>query len=147
VSALSSIDGGRYNGIRTSCVGFSMSVDELLNAVDELSEPDLEHVFDRVLWLRARRKAPVLEPEETQLLLEINRGLPTVLLQRYQVLRERREDETLTEAEYEELLQLSDQIEVLGANRLEALAKLADLRQVPLVQLMDDLGIQSANFD
>ena len=124
-----------------------MSVDELLKAVDELSEPDLEDVLDRVLWLRARRKAPVLPPGETQLLLEINQGIPPELLQRYQVLREKRDDEILTEVEHEELLRLSDRIEVLGAKRLEALAKLADLRQVPLVQLMADLGIPGASFD
>jgi hypothetical protein len=49
-----------------------MSVDELLLAVDDLSEPDFESLVSRVLWLRARRKASVLEPAETQLLLQIN---------------------------------------------------------------------------
>jgi hypothetical protein len=124
-----------------------MSVDELLNAVGELSEPELEDVFDRVLWLRARRKAPVLPVEETQLVLAINQSIPPELLQRYQVLQEKRDAEILTEAEHEELLHLSDQIEILGAKRLEALAQLADLRQVPLLQLMADLGIQGASFD
>lgn len=124
-----------------------MSVDELLNAVGELSEPELEDVFDRVLWLRARRKAPVLPPEETQLLLEINQGIPPELLQRYHVLREKRDDEILSEVEHEELLRLSDRIEVLGAERLKALATLTDWRQVPLVQLMADLGIPGASFD
>jgi hypothetical protein len=35
-----------------------MSVDELLRAVDDLSEPEFDQLVDRVLWLRARRKAP-----------------------------------------------------------------------------------------
>lgn len=124
-----------------------MSVDELLSAVNELSEPDLEHVFGRVLWLRARRKAPVLPPEETHLLLEINQAIPPELLQYYQALREKRDNDSLSDAERADLLRCSDQIELLGAQRLAALAQLADLRQVPLLQLMDDLGIQGASFE
>jgi hypothetical protein len=38
---------------------------------------------------------------------------------------------------------LSDQIECFGVTRIETLAKLATIRQVPLLKLMDDLGIQS----
>jgi hypothetical protein len=38
-------------------------------------------------------------------------------------------------------------MELFGVERLEALAKLADLRQVSLLQLMDDLGIHGAGFE
>jgi hypothetical protein len=124
-----------------------MSVDELLRAVDDLSEPEFDQLVDRVLWLRARRKAPILEPGETELLVEINQGIPAELYQHYQVLREKREDEILTEEEHVELIKISNQIEMLGAKRLEALAKLADIRRIPLLELMDDLGIQGAGFD
>jgi hypothetical protein len=120
-----------------------MSVDELLKAVDDLSEPDLDHLVDRALFVRARRKANVLTAEETVLLSAINQGIPSALHDRYEVLLEKRDDETLTEAEYAELLDISDQIEAFGVKRIEALAKLATLRQVPLLKLMDDLGIQS----
>jgi hypothetical protein len=120
-----------------------MSVDELLKALDELSEADLENLVDRALSVRARRRAPVLTPEETELLLEINQGIAPELSDRYQVLLEKRDNETLSEAEYTELLEVSNQIECFGAKRLEALAKLATIRQVPLLKLMDDLGIQN----
>jgi hypothetical protein len=120
-----------------------MSVDELLKAVDDLSEPDLDHLVDRALFVRARRKANVLTAEETVLLSAINQGIPSALHDRYEVLLEKRDDETLTEAEYAELLAISNQIEAFGVKRIEALAKLATLRQVPLLKLMGDLGIQS----
>jgi hypothetical protein len=120
-----------------------MSVDELLKAVDDLSEPDLDHLVDRALLVRARRKANVLTTEETVLLSAINQGIPSALHDRYEILLEKRDDETLTEAEYAELLEISDQIEAFGAKRIEALAKLATLRQLPLLKLMDDLGIQN----
>jgi hypothetical protein len=124
-----------------------MSVDELLSAVDDLNEKELEHLVRRVLWIQARRKAPILAPEETQLLLEINKGIPAELSQRYQILRERRDDEDLTESEQSEIIRLCDEMENIGVKRLEALTRLADLRQVPLLQLMSDLGIQGAGYN
>jgi hypothetical protein len=124
-----------------------MSVDELFLAVDDLSEPDFESLVSRVLWLRARRKASVLEPAETQLLLQINRVIPSELYEQYRSLRDKRDDENLTEQEHQELLRVSDKMELFSVQRLEALAKLADLRQVSLLQLMDNLGIQGASFD
>jgi hypothetical protein len=120
-----------------------MSVDELLKAVDNLSEPDLDHLVKRALFVRAKRKTNVLTVAETDLLLEINRGIPEQIHERYETLLEKRDDEALSEAEYRELLDLSNQIEGFGVRRIEALVKLATLRQVPLPKLMDDLGIQS----
>ncbi len=120
-----------------------MSVDELLKAVDNLSEPDLDHLVDRALFVRARRKANVLTTEETALLLAINQSIASSLHDRYTALLEKRDDETLTADEHAELLAISNQIEAFGVKRIEALAKLATLRQVPLLKLMDDLGIQS----
>jgi hypothetical protein len=83
-------------------------------------------------------------PEETQLLLEINQGIPAELAQRYQALRDRRDNGDLTELEQSEIIQLCDEMENIGVKRLEALMRLADLRQVPLLQLMSDLGIHGA---
>jgi hypothetical protein len=123
-----------------------MTLDELLNAANQLNETDLETLFNRLLLLRAHRKAPILLDQEASLLLQINQGIPTDLHQRYQTLTEKRDAETLTDEEYEELLQLSDRIEHLTAQRLEALVNLATLRQIPLLQLMDDLGIQSPSY-
>jgi hypothetical protein len=120
-----------------------MSVDELLKAVDDLSATDVEQVFDRVLFVRARHRAPVATPEETTLLQEINQGIPPELNDRYETLLEKRDEETITETEYTELLALSEQIENLGVKRIEALSELAAMRQVLLPQLMKDMGIQS----
>ena len=120
-----------------------MSVDELLKAVDSLSEPDLDNLVKRALFVRARRKMNVLTPAETDLLLEINQGIPAQVHDRYEVLLEKRDDETLAEDNYRELLDLSNQIEGFGVKRIEALAKLATFRQVSPPKIMDDLGIQS----
>jgi hypothetical protein len=81
--------------------------------------------------------------EETALLQEIRKEIPPELKDRYETLADKRDDEILTEAEYAEILDLSNQIECFGVTRIQALAKLANIRQVPLLRLMDDLGIQS----
>jgi hypothetical protein len=128
---------------RNEFSGAVMSVDELLKAVDNLSEPDLENLLNRTLFVRARRRGPIATPEESTLLREINRAIPAELNNRYEILADKRDEETLMESEYQELLDIADQIEVSGVKRLEALVKLAELRQVPLLQLMTDLGIQT----
>lgn len=118
-----------------------MSLDELLTAANQLSESDLERLLQEVAVLRAQRKANVLPIEEARLLYKINQGVPTELSTQYQTLRTKREAETLTEDEYQTLIQLSNQIEQLGAQRLEALANLAQLRRVSLPQLIETLAI------
>jgi hypothetical protein len=123
-----------------------MTLDDLLNAANQLNETDLETFLNRLWLLRARRKALILTAQETSLLLQINQGIPADLHQRYHILTEKRDAETLTHEEYEELLQLSDRIEHFAVQRLEALINLATLRQIPLLQLMDDLGIQSPSY-
>jgi hypothetical protein len=123
-----------------------MTLDELLQAANQLSEPDLETLTAQVLELRARRKVHVLDEDESELLQLINQGVPESIHQRYQVLAEKRDDEALNDDEYEELLELSDRVEQLSADRLEALVKLAELRQVTLPQVMDDLGIQPPSY-
>jgi hypothetical protein len=121
----------------------TMSVDELLMAVEGLNEPDLERMVNRALFLRARLKSSVLSSDETVLLKVINQGIPKELNDRYQLLADRRDEEMLGASEYEELLSVGHQIEAMGVNRIEALAKLSAIRQVPLLTLMDSLGIQS----
>ncbi len=88
--------------------------------------------------------ADVLMVAETDLLLEINRGIPEQIHERYETSLEKRDDEALSEAKYRELLDLSNQMEGFGVSWIEALGKLAALRQVALLKLMDDLGIQCA---
>ncbi len=121
-----------------------MSVDDLLRAVDDLSESDLEHLVNHVRSVRAQRKPSVLSSQETALLLKINYALPEDLHQEFLALRDRRDAEIITDAENEHLTDVSDRIEILAAERAEALVELANLRQVSLVQLMADLGINGA---
>lgn len=121
-----------------------ISPDELLKAADQLSLTELEQFLANLLALRARRRAPGLPQEEADLLLQINRGIPSEIRARYEKLITKREDETLTREEHEELLDLVEQVEALQVERAEHLARLARIRGVSLSALMDDLGIRQA---
>lgn len=123
-----------------------MSLDELIKAADGLDASDLDLLLQQVVFLRARRKTPVLPAEEAQLLLRINQGIPADILANYQALRKKREAETLVDTEYDRLIQLSTEIEQIGVQRLEALARLAQLRQVSIIDLMANLGIQPMSY-
>lgn len=118
-----------------------LSTEQIISAVSEASLPELERIFDLVLATQAARRAPHLSAAETSLLNRINRGLPSDLRERVSALRAKREDESISEAEYEELTRLTDQVEELHAERMAAMVDLAKLRGVALPALMDQLGI------
>lgn len=117
------------------------STEQILSAVAQLSLPELEQVLGRVLALQAEHKAAHLSAEESSLLARINQGLPAELRERLTALRAKREDESITDAEYEELTRLTDRAEELHAERMAALTELARWRGFSLPTLMDQLGI------
>lgn len=83
---------------------------------------------------------------ESELLLAINRGLPSEASQRYRTLIDRRRAGTLSPEEHHELLRLTDEAERLQAERIEHLAELSQLRDKPLSALLKELAIRpSAN--
>lgn len=65
---------------------------------------------------------------------------------RYFELREGLEEETLHDAEYVELLGFTNRIENANAKRLEALIKLAALRDTNLDALIEDMGLRPAAY-
>jgi len=118
-----------------------ISTEQIIAAVNELSLPELEQVFDRVLRLQAERKAPHLSEDEAALLTRSLQGLPPALRARINTLRAKREDESITDIEYAELTQLTLRAEEVHAERMEALLKLARLRGLSLPALLDQLGL------
>jgi hypothetical protein len=119
-----------------------ISTEQIIAAVNQLSLPDLEKVYERVLRLQAERKAPHLPAEEAALLTRGLQGLPADLRTRINELRAKREDSSINDAEYAELTQLAMRAEELHAERMEALVKLSQLRALKLPALLDQLGLR-----
>jgi hypothetical protein len=78
---------------------------------------------------------------ESDLLQRINLGLPPERWEQYRQLISKRDDATLSPAEQQTLVGISDQIEAANARRMGYLVELANLRGVGLAAVMKDLGI------
>ncbi|NJL23234.1 MAG: hypothetical protein HC895_24270 [Leptolyngbyaceae cyanobacterium SM1_3_5] len=84
-----------------------------------------------------------LPPSEAELVAQIQQPLPPAIGQRYRELREKLQAEVLTDPEHQELLTLTDTVEQADADRLQRLITLAQMRQVSLPTLMQQLGLGS----
>jgi hypothetical protein len=120
---------------------------DLFQAVQQLSQPELDNFVEQILQFKAQKKAPNLSQQESELLLKINQDLPRELEQQYQVLMEKRHQETLTELEYQQLLELTEQVEKYQAQRIEYLTQLAQIRHVSLSDLIIEMGFKPINND
>ncbi len=69
-------------------------------------------------------------------------GIPPQLQERYDILITKRRTNTLTNEEYQELLELGDRIEAIDVKRIEYLSELAKLRQTSLTSLIQELQLQ-----
>jgi len=122
------------------------STDELLRSVASLPAAELEQFVTRVLALRARLKAPTIPDQEANLLRKINIGLSAIQQQRFADLNLKRQEETLTDEEHQELLVLIEEMETKNVERIQSLSLLAQLRQVSLTTLMQNLGIKALPY-
>jgi hypothetical protein len=120
-----------------------LSTEDLIAAIEQLDPAEVEVVSQRLLHLQARRRAPNLSKREAELLREIYREKRSGFQERFDELNTKRRAFALTPEEREELLQLIEESEAFTVRRLEALAELAQLRQVPLPSLMKQLGLKA----
>ena len=120
---------------------------EVIRMIKEL---DNEQLLKEIRLLLKRKSeydqsdiAPAsLTKQETQLLSEINKGLPEAIQARYTSLLEKLSEEKLTPSEHEELLELTPIVEAKTVERLQALQSLAAIRGVSVPSLMAQLGIE-----
>lgn len=117
------------------------TVVQLLAAAEQLTNADLGRFVHELLALRAKREAPVLPNTEAALIRKINRSLPEDVQRRYEELIEKRLDETMSDAEHEEFMAINQQVEALNVERITHLIALANIRQLTLPDVMQQLGI------
>lgn len=119
-----------------------LDFEQVLEGIAHLDLLALDEFTDKVIALRAKRQATSLSLTESELLQKINHGLPLSLRLRFRALRQKLQENSITESEYEEYLSLADQIELADAERINHLAKLAALRNISIAQLVTQLDIQ-----
>jgi thymidylate kinase len=114
---------------------------KLLNeAAKEGIEPDCYIV--NALQEHLQSQHMLEKKTESDLLEQINIGFSAETWAKYHNLIAKRHAETLSPEEHEDLIQLSDRLEKLNVTRIQALIQLANLREQPLSDLMQNLGIR-----
>ena len=126
----------------------SVTPDQLLHGIGQLEHEESEKLFSQLTVLRAQRRYfGDANQRESELLGLINRcKLSDDETARYQALDAKFHAQTLSETEHEALLQLSDKIEQLDADRLEYLIELAQLWKKSVPEAMEKLGIQKRPY-
>jgi hypothetical protein len=117
------------------------TADQLIAAADRLPDGELNEFVQQVIRLSATRRTPSLSARETELLKSIFADDSRADLERCQQLRNKRDAGNAITQELNELLSLSDRIEVIHAQRMAAIAELARLRGIGLSDMMTQLGV------
>lgn len=121
-------------------IPINLSTNDLLKGVEQLEKEDLEEFVKRVLEIRARRLADNYQHEEATLIEKIKVGLSEAEQLSLQVFADKSQNGTLTKVEQKAYLTLTEKMETLNNQRLAALGKLAQLRNVSLKTIMEQLG-------
>ncbi|MGE0129995.1 MAG: STAS/SEC14 domain-containing protein [Blastocatellales bacterium] len=124
-----------------------IDTEQLLNAALQMPQSELEQFVTKLFTLKAKERAPVLSEREAELLDKIYQGLPAAMQQRLNELIEKRQSYTITPEELQELIELTNQVELFDAERLQHLIELAHLRNVPLHALIQQLGLKPVPHD
>jgi len=125
----------------------TQQLNTIYQSLSILNVIELEQVMQEVLILRRKKLPTVLTQNETELLKKINTGAPSVIQKRYNFLVKKRNNETLNDEEYLELLELTAYMENLGVKRLEYLLELAKLRNSTLDEVVEQLQLKPRLYD
>lgn len=123
-----------------------MSPEQLLQAVQELSKPEFEQFFERLVELRSPIVVQTLSLTESELLAKINQPVLPAVQQRHCELMAKRRAQSITEREYDELLVLIDKLEKADAERIRCMRELARLRKVSFDEVIQQLGIKPQSY-
>jgi hypothetical protein len=118
------------------------NLQSLIGGFAEMPLPDLESFINGLNVLLIRKRVTDSNKRNKFLLPKINQTvLPEQAMERYIFLQDKMELENLPKTEYQELLNLVAQEEKKRNKRFQYLLELAQLRDIPLTQLMNQLGL------
>jgi hypothetical protein len=117
-----------------------MTQQDLLQATRQLNLQELKEFSAQVAAIYQERQSDAVTTE-APLLDVVHRSLSPQTQQRWNELLEKRDAASLSPSEYEELLQLTDEVEELNVQRMTALSQLAQARGVDLRTMMRQLNL------
>ena len=119
-------------------------IKSLIGGFTNMPLQDLESFIKELNALAIKKRIADKGKSDKSLLLKINRAiLPEEKMERYTFLQEKMEVENLPDSEYQELLILVNQEEKVRNKRFQYLVELSQLRTIPLIELMNRLGLNA----
>lgn len=118
-----------------------LSFSDLVEKAVNLDVQDYEKFLHLVNTRRAQKRPDVLSKKESDLLKKIYEPFSPTQKARLEFLNSKIWDETLSETEHKELLQLIETQEQWAAERMNNLVKLATLQNSDYLTLVKQLGI------
>lgn len=120
----------------------STQLNSIYQSIALLNIDELDQLMQEITSIRRKKMPNVLSDKETELLKKINMGAPAVIAKRYNHLIRLMRKTQITEAEYQELLDITPFMESMGVKRLEYLVELASLRNQSLDALIEQLQLK-----
>ena len=121
-----------------------VSSEQLLRALESMPLSELRRFAAQVDAILKNRQAPRISQVESELLIEINRGLAPDMRSRLDELLGDQETGSLTDSQYDELLYLTNQLEIYDARRIQLIGELARLRNRPVDAIITEYQLSPA---
>jgi len=120
---------------------------QVISAVQTMPLDELDKLVVDVLAARAERIAPHISGEESKLLRLIQKPFSKKGLLRIKELQTLRESGEITQEGFHELAGWIEKLEVLHAERLNAISELAKLRGITLQSAMKQVGLSLPDYE
>lgn len=118
-----------------------LSMNDLLGVVEQFSSNELEEFIQKIQLLKSK-KATKIASKEAELIKIIQRNFTEIEQNRFDELVQKRQQYTITDEELVELIEMTDYSEQLSVERVKALAKLSELTNKSVDELMIELNVQ-----
>ena len=125
----------------------SQALNSILNNLNQLNSNELDVLFLQLKKRRWGNYPIILSKKESDLFQAINAGLPGDLNKRFDELRKKQTNETITDLEYKELLKLIEHIEQFDVERLKNLIALAKMKDITLAELSEKLELKTKIYN
>lgn len=120
-------------------IGFN----NLVKRVSRLNTTELTLFFQELNQTIKGQKSLTPISEETILLKQIKEIIPSSVIRRFKELQKKQHDNSISDKEQAEIIAITDFIEEKSAERVVLLGSLAALRQVPLLDLVQQLQLKN----
>lgn len=126
-------------------IDFDTNFEVLVEGVAKLNSLQLKILFDKVNNRIVEKKDLTPQQQEAYLLKQIKEKIPASLIQRYKKLYLKSQNGTINNNEHLEILQITNFIELRSAERIPLLEELAELKKMPLLDLIKQLNLKNFN--